>query len=244
MKPIKQYHKDSLNRFLKNNSFKHKKVLVVGCSTGVDCHLIEQLGASEVVGIDLDDRIGRDYTSDKISYHKESATNINSSEDSTFDVVYSLATFEYIFDIEAAYKEILRVTKPKGVIYVVASPLWQSPYGNHYGDLLKDWPWIHLIEGQDEICKILHDEEVFNYGDYKVEEIMKYLFEPKHFNHYPGSYYVNTCQSLTNCKIISNTLTLRDINPQNTRYGKACLDYGYSEKDLKAVSHLFHAIKE
>ncbi|PKP35113.1 MAG: hypothetical protein CVU00_04015 [Bacteroidetes bacterium HGW-Bacteroidetes-17] len=44
--------------------------------------------------------------------------------------------------------------------------------------------------------------------------------------------------------VIDNTLSSKDINPIHFKYGKACIDYGYSERDLRGVSHLLCAIKE
>ncbi|WP_319587456.1 hypothetical protein [uncultured Desulfobulbus sp.] len=38
------------------------KVLVVGCNTGGDCRNLVELGAREVLGVDVVDGIGRDFS--------------------------------------------------------------------------------------------------------------------------------------------------------------------------------------
>lgn len=48
-------------------SFAGKKVLVVGCSTGKDCSYFVDFGADRVVGVDLIQDIGKDFSHPKVS---------------------------------------------------------------------------------------------------------------------------------------------------------------------------------
>jgi SAM-dependent methyltransferase len=58
-----------------------------------------------------------------------------------FDLVISYNSFEHISDPQAAFEEILRVTKPGGIIYLEFGPLYCSPKGLHaYHTLNMSYP--------------------------------------------------------------------------------------------------------
>ena len=69
----------------------------------------------------------------------------------TFDIVYSIATFEHVASPYQALLEVLRVTKVGGYGYIQAGPLYHSPFGHHMFEYFTDYPWIHLRKSKDEI---------------------------------------------------------------------------------------------
>lgn len=92
---------------LNNPNFKNKRVLDLGCGQGVLCIMIANLGAKEVVGLDIDKhRI--DFAIDNLKQnHPELVNKISflHSEDQLdkeepFDIIISKDTFEHIVPIE------------------------------------------------------------------------------------------------------------------------------------------------
>ena len=75
--------------------------------------------------------------------------------DALFDLVYSVNALEHIPEPELAWREIVRVTRPGGVVALQFDPIWTSPNGHHLWHLALD-PWDHLILGEEEMAaKIL-----------------------------------------------------------------------------------------
>jgi SAM-dependent methyltransferase len=83
-KKIKPYHIDNIEKVNKLVSIKDKYVLVVGCSTGVDCRLFVQYGAYRVDGIDVSDKIGTDFRHRKVKYLKNSAEKMVGIDDEKY----------------------------------------------------------------------------------------------------------------------------------------------------------------
>ena len=108
-----------------------RKVLVVGCNTGLDCRTFIELGAASVDGLDIDSNIGSDFSHEKVQYFRASAESMPIG-DEIYDLVFSFATLEHVPDVTLAFQEMARVTKPGGLIYSVASPLWFSRHGHHF----------------------------------------------------------------------------------------------------------------
>lgn len=115
------------------------RVLVVGCNTGRECAAFVDLGALQVDGLDIVENTGRDFTHARVSYLRSSAERI-AVRDNTYDLVYSYATMEHVPDIEAAFREFVRVTQPGGIIYSLAAPLWNSRFGRHKGGIFASFP--------------------------------------------------------------------------------------------------------
>lgn len=141
-------------------TIKKAKVLVVGCNTGGDCRNLVELGSREVWGVDVVDEIGRDFSHRKVRYLRASVEAMD-IPDNSFDLVFSFATMEHVPDIGKGFSEMARVTRPRGVIYSVAAPLWNSPYGHHKPDLFQPkHPWIHLLLDKDAIYALCDREGI------------------------------------------------------------------------------------
>jgi SAM-dependent methyltransferase len=89
---------------------KDKKVLVVGCNTGYDCSYFVDFGANLVFGIDIIYEVVKAYKNSKVEYFKMSAESM-CFIDNQFDLVYCFATMEHILNIDAAFSEMVRVTR-------------------------------------------------------------------------------------------------------------------------------------
>jgi hypothetical protein len=95
---------------------------------------------------------------------------------------------EHVPDIDRGFAEMARVTRPGGVVYSQASPLWRSPYGHHKGDLFAGHPWIHLLLDQDEILALCAAEGIG--GESDIEHHVNYMLNADYFNMRPAADYV------------------------------------------------------
>ncbi len=143
--------------------WKGKRVLEVGCGTGIDSIEFEDNGAI-VNAVDFTDKavdhaqhlkqlLGKQF---KIS--KASATSLP-FEDSSFDLVYSYGVLHHIPDVNKAVSEIHRVLKPTGKV-------WAMLY--HRDSLLYIYSIIFLRGIQQGLLEESSEEEIFaRFSEYK-----------------------------------------------------------------------------
>ena len=77
--------------------------------------------------------------------------------DAAFDVVVSWSAFEHVADLDAVAREVRRVLRPDGALFVQLWPFYASEYGSHLDDWFPDGnPWLnggfhHLTRSDAEI---------------------------------------------------------------------------------------------
>jgi ubiquinone/menaquinone biosynthesis C-methylase UbiE len=161
--PDRFYRDDHFNRILYNmaylrSMFSHvpslagRRVLEVGCSDGLTCDIVAREKPAAVLGVDMLDTTGLLYPNSLCTFRKLDATRLP-FEDRTFDLVYSIATFEHVSDPLAAFHEMKRVLKPGGLGYVQTAPFYYSPFGHHMFGYFDDYPWIHVRLAKAEIIE-------------------------------------------------------------------------------------------
>lgn len=223
-----------------------KSVLVVGCAYGKDCTYFVKFGASTVFGIDVNEAIGRDFVHERVTYFCMSAEKMDFPDD-YFDLTYSVATMEHVPHIEPAFSEMVRVTKPGGAIYCVATPLWNSREGHHKADVFdpNKYPWIHLRFTKDEIIEKCRQGEI----DYPAEITdinlhIEYIFNPLHFNFESAQKYLDACNKLGNIEIIRNEIGCESNEILTEELKQELFAKGYNELELLGLGHTFAAIKK
>jgi 2-polyprenyl-3-methyl-5-hydroxy-6-metoxy-1,4-benzoquinol methylase len=110
-------------------NFKGKRVLDLGCGHGALCVLAAKMGASMVVGLDLD--VGRiNYANDNVRSHfPEYADVLNfeaidiAAHQGEYDMVISKDTFEHIDELQDVLDHIYRLLAPNGILASWSSPL-------------------------------------------------------------------------------------------------------------------------
>lgn len=141
-----------------------RTVLEAGCSDGLVCDILAYCGAAKIVGIDVMKTVGCGFRHDRVDYRVMEIEKMDFS-DQSFDIVYSIATFEHVARPYNALLEMLRVTKIGGYVYIQAGPLYYSPFGHHMFAYFQDYPWIHLRKSTDEIIAIAKERRI----DHSIE---------------------------------------------------------------------------
>ena len=220
-----------------------KTVLAVGCNTGYDCRYFIELGAGEVHGVDIIDEIGANYAHPHVKYHQMSVEAMDLKSES-YDLVFSCATFEHVPRIDLAFPEMVRVTKPKGIIYCVADPLWNSRQGHHKGAFFENYPWIHLRLSRDEILEYCKEKGITDpTGEHSMEAHVDYMLDSKFFNKMPAEQYVSICNNLKGVEILMNELYFEDKQYLTPKIYAELEPKGYQLEELLAVRHTFIARK-
>lgn len=233
------YNKLHAERAMEEFSVRNKSVLVVGCNIGKDCSYFVNAGAREVHGLDVESNIGSEYQHARVRYFRQSAENM-SLNSNRYDLVYAVATMEHVPDIQAAFKEMARVTKRGGGIYCLASPLWNSRQGHHLGQYFPDEPWIHLRKTQSEVLEYLNANEVaIDPANQSREVVSAYMYDKRNFNMIASSHYIEVCQDLDKFHIIRNDLDCDGPETLPQEIKDELARRGYTERELLAVTHTF-----
>lgn len=180
---IRTYEGENLHRLLYNKAYLSSMfsvvpqpggriVLEVGCSDGLVCDIFSQLGAKHVTGIDVMDTVGCGFRNPAITYRAMDAAKME-FPDQSFDITYSIATFEHVPNPYAVLSEMLRVTKIGGYCYVQAAPLYHSPFGHHMFAYFQDYPWIHLRKSPTQILAYMKQHGI----DKKIEQEFEIISE-------------------------------------------------------------------
>jgi len=215
------------------------RVLVVGCNKGRECSAFVDLNASHVNGLDVIEATGTEFSHPQVSYMRSSASNI-AVGDQTYDLVYSYATMEHVQDIEAAFREFARVTRPGGVIYSLAAPLWNSRFGHHKANIFGSYPWIHLRMTESEITALCEREGMTDpTGRNDMARHVRYMMNPSFFNKTPAARYTEACRSLPGVSIILNELNLESENVLDDAMFAELKQKGYTQQELLALGHTF-----
>lgn len=158
-----------LKRFPHGIDFTGKRVLDVGCGHGALSVIAAKGGASEVVGVDLVEKLV-DFAIENQS--KRFAETIGTLRFEThdlldgglhdFDIVVSEDTFEHIVGLETYLGKIKEVLRNKGRLYVGYSPLYNAARGDHNrlkAPLSKYFPWMHLLLPKKWLLKRISEIE-------------------------------------------------------------------------------------
>jgi SAM-dependent methyltransferase len=216
-----------------------KSVLEIGCSDGLVCDIVSLLGARHVVGIDAMKSVGCNFPSAKVQYEVRDA-KATGLPDQSFDLVYSIATFEHVSDPWRVLTEILRVMRVGGCAYVQAGPLYHSPFGHHMFAYFQDYPWIHLRKSKDEIKAYARERQI----DLAVErdlgitsdEYIDGMLNSDHLNGlFLDAYRLNDFQSRSDVKVIKfhtsyegRELLTADVLLEMHRFKPDCLiEHGF-----------------
>ncbi|MBO4898596.1 MAG: class I SAM-dependent methyltransferase [Clostridia bacterium] len=160
-----------LQGYSKEQMFKDKIVVDVGCGAAGKSLYYASLGAEKVYGLELLDKYREEAEalaeetglSDKFEFVAGDSANMP-FEDKFADTIIVNDAMEHVSEPEKTIKEMLRILKPGGRIFINFPPYYH-PMGAHLTDAIYI-PWVQmffpddvLIEGYKELVKDVPDGE-------------------------------------------------------------------------------------
>jgi SAM-dependent methyltransferase len=240
--PTYDYHEANATSAARLLDVTKSKVLVVGCNAGGDCKLFVDRGTPEVHGLDVIEQTGKEFPNERVTYHKQSIENCDLPS-GYFDLVYSVATMEHVPDVKAGYSEMCRVTKRGGIIYSMASPLWNSPYGHHMS-CFEGHPWVHLCFEPSEIVEYAKAQGIEGERGRAVEHIVGYMMNPAYFNRVSAETYLDAISLLPSLSLVENRIDAFDNKRLlNHKLAATARAKGYSDFELTGLTHRLIARK-
>ena len=117
-------------------SLRDKRVLIVGSGWGGGCVAAKNLGAVEVIGIDIDAEVNEIANLRmQLEGHEECCVHGAAESipfgDNSFDYVHCVTVLEHVKNVRESLAEMVRVTKSGGYIFVQA-PSYLRPVERHY----------------------------------------------------------------------------------------------------------------
>jgi len=140
--PVKTYHYDidSLKKrgierayelskiFKKHHSM--DRTLEVGSKDGMISYYLSKKYNKKVTCFDLNPKPSEFLTKQNITYLKGNVEEIP-VESNSFDMVFSYNSFEHFLNPEKSLKEMIRVIRPNGLLYLNFGPIYNAPKGFH-----------------------------------------------------------------------------------------------------------------
>ena len=150
--------KNYLSYTTKEEMFYNKTILDIGCGAGGKSLYYITLGAEHVFGVDVvasykDESETLAATlglSDKFTFINADAKNLP-YPDGSFDTIIMNDAMEHVGEPEEVLKEVLRVLKPGGKVYINFPP-YNHPFGAHLSDAI-NIPWVHLFFSEKTLIK-------------------------------------------------------------------------------------------
>lgn len=169
-------------------SFRDKTVLEVGgCTPG---WLIKQYDPLRWTSVDLNssgvEQSNKENNQPNIQYIYNNICTYETAG-ASYDLAYSINSFEHISDVEVAINHIYKLLKNDGYLFTVFGPIWSSHVGHHlsihtkYGEfnfannILP--PWLHL-KGPDHVYKYISDR----YDNETAQKTVDYIFYSNDLN--------------------------------------------------------------
>lgn len=137
--------------------FKNKDILDVGCgAAGKSLYYLSQ-GANSVIGLDVVESYKKEAYDLQRKLGLDGFTFVVGDaaktlfEDNSFDNIIMNDAMEHVDKPEAVLRELYRVLKPGGRLYINFPP-YNHPFGAHLSDAI-GIPWVHLLFSDKTLIK-------------------------------------------------------------------------------------------
>lgn len=115
----------------------------------------------------------------------------------SFDLVYSINSFEHILQLETALDRMYDALRDGGYLFTLFGPIWSCDVGHHLsvkndngGDLTFNdgvlGPWEHLVSSREQIRSRLSAK----YGESTAERAVTYIYDYPDLNRFVESDYI------------------------------------------------------
>jgi len=155
-------------------------------------------------------------------FHAGDATDLIYRDDS-FDVVVSFNAMEHIPDPALALSEMIRVTRPGGLIYLTFDPIWTCDSGSHFQHRVSD-PWRHLLD-DDFASAILR-----NGGSEDEANEFRFAMNRRRLDEYQAA-FDRTRTQVDYLLEYEWSGCVNQSHPDHPNF-KLCIEAGYSENEL------------
>lgn len=151
-----------LEKVTKEEMFKDKVVLDIGCGAGGKTLFYASQGATKVYGIDIVERYKEEADAlarekgleDKFEFILGDAAQLP-FEGNFFDTIIMNDAMEHVDEPLKVLKECYRALKPRGRLYVNFPPYYH-PFGAHLSDVM-GFPWVHMFFDDTTLIRVYKD---------------------------------------------------------------------------------------
>lgn len=184
---FKEHYEDAAGQVIDflagdNISLAGADVADVGCGDGIiDLAIAHRAEPRSIVGFDvvptdviaLEERSRAEGVGDELpgslSFRTCEARRLPADEDS-FDFVITWSAFEHIEDPVAVLREVRRVLRPGGILFLQLWPFYSSEHGGHLWGCVADDSYAHLYRSEADI-----EREVRERADHPAEVLDELL---------------------------------------------------------------------
>jgi len=171
-------NRSGLNEALEQPAFmslvpdlKGKRVLDLGCGFGENCKTYEAMGASEVIGLDISEKMltiaKEKFSGDRIKYIHSSLEEMN-FDDNYFDVILSSLTFHYVKDFNESICRLSKYIRKDGILlFSIEHPIATAKFVKQ--------GWVKDESGnKDHWIMDNYQEEGLRYHKWVLDDVIKY----------------------------------------------------------------------
>lgn len=139
------------------NGFKLETMLEVGCGYGF-ASLFAKKAGKKVFACDIADVRFNEVKEANIAFEQCDVCDRLAYCDDAFDMIFSINSCEHFPDLKHAVGEMLRVTRPGGIIFLAFSPLYYSPWGLHASRRLR-MPFPQQLFSESTIQRFVDEKK-------------------------------------------------------------------------------------
>lgn len=198
------YQQQAIDRFLSHIDVNGKNILEIGADDAVVLSQFQERGMAFGLGINNwywhDKNPKTIKVSDKIILSWGDIRNLP-IESESFDIIFTVAAFEHIHELDVAIKEMYRLLKPGGMVYSFYGPVWSCSEGHHLW-FERDGKWYrfsepettqpilnnyeHLLLERHEMADKLRQK----WDNASVNDFIYQIYDSEHINRYMYSDYI------------------------------------------------------
>jgi cyclopropane fatty-acyl-phospholipid synthase-like methyltransferase len=146
-------------------------ILDLGCGAGELCRRMVDLGAKEVIGVDISRNmleLARKDVTSGVTFQNKAMEDLEFSPE-TFDLVVSSLAFHYVADLRDMFEKIYLWLKPAGLLlFSIEHPISTSSQGIHHG-------WIKDSSGHKLYWPVdCYGQEGIRESHWFIEGVIKY----------------------------------------------------------------------
>lgn len=166
-----------------------------GCGDGATSLGVATRSRANVIGVDLmrsfdhlpalaRDNLGMASLPGNLSFREVRRGEPLPFAGGSVDLSYSWSVFEHVADAASSLRELRRITKRGGWLFVQVEPLFHGPYGSHLQRLV-DEPWAHLALDEGEFLRraaaatdhVAADQQDVLYRTNAFEDVKRHLLD-------------------------------------------------------------------